>query len=215
MTRHFWWSWSTGWHWQKWGVVVVQPFWSLAFWLQKTAACWAGREERGLPTAYIPKGIPLQPVSLYSLRKQKSRSLCILLAVHNLFYASYVLIIVSEGVRHERWCWKETFTPGWQRITPVFQQRGDVADELNIERIGEDILKTPIIKQTLNEWQKNKSCFCKSKFSFGVDKSTISNLLNAQAQVVDAIRLINLAVRPADLLDETAQTVTEFCRAAL
>ncbi len=42
-----------------------------------------------------------------------------------------------------------------------------------------------------------------------------SNLLNAQAQVVDAIGFIRLAVWSADLLDETAQTVTEIRRSAL
>lgn len=42
-----------------------------------------------------------------------------------------------------------------------------------------------------------------------------SNLLNAQAQVVDAVGFIRIAVRPADLLDETTQTVTEICRSAL
>lgn len=42
-----------------------------------------------------------------------------------------------------------------------------------------------------------------------------SNLLNAQAQVVDAVGFIRLAVRPADLLDETTQTKTEICRSAL
>lgn len=156
-------------------------------------------------------------------------------------WTGHIYLYIVSMTKKKRWLFlqqvteqgrfgKKRFTFRRQWIPPVLQQCGDVSDELTIEWICEDVLKTLIFKQALRiDWRQSMlKTLCIRIFlhvitliwSKGAEFkgklfNLFSNLLNAQAQVVDAVGFIRLAVRPADLLDETTQTKTEICRSAL